>query len=180
MWLHAHGVIDISADAISIAAARDGPEFDKNALVGPFTLYTKAFHIQKNSGLKSEATETLLLSSDLLGRAKEILATDVFFDFVDSSAACKRCDGCGPHLAHTAHMYAWGACGMHFVDVMRKCGLVRLHALHYAKHESPDLWASVLDFQHQHRRSVVDLSVCMALSEANSVDVVSATSNPFS
>merc|ERR1719443_2509659 len=108
--------------------------------------------------------------------ADEFLKTNAFYD---SITVGKYCEDRDPHLAYTAYKRAWGSCDEQLVDVTNKNGLFRLQARYLVERQSPDLWASVLTTENQHRRNVIDQVVGTALPESTNADELSTACRAF-
>merc|ERR1712232_1160099 len=99
--------------------------------------------------------------------------------FYDSMTVGKYCEDRDPHLAYIAYKRAWGSCDEALVNVTNKNGLYRLQARYLVERQSPELWASVLNPENEHRRAVIDQVVGTALPESTNADELSTTCRAF-
>ena len=95
-------------------------------------------------------------------------------DFYDPKIVGKYCEERNPDLACIAYRKAWGSCDYELVEVTNRNFLYRLQARYLVERQSMELWAHVLrEDNEEHRKSVIEQVVHVALPETKNPDEVS-------
>eukprot|EP00013_Stygamoeba_regulata_P001571 CAMPEP_0177634934 /NCGR_PEP_ID=MMETSP0447-20121125/3632_1 /TAXON_ID=0 /ORGANISM="Stygamoeba regulata, Strain BSH-02190019" /LENGTH=1733 /DNA_ID=CAMNT_0019136687 /DNA_START=44 /DNA_END=5243 /DNA_ORIENTATION=+ len=111
---------------------------------------------------------------DLNRSPEEFLTTNQFYD---SLVVGKYCESRDPHLAFVA--YKRGQCDDALVEVTNKNGLYKAQARYVVERQDLELWGTVLSEDNEHRRSLIDQVVQVALPETKNPEEVSVAVKAF-